>query len=154
VRFLTEEGIEISIPFFVDFYFIISYNYVMKKIFEKFWSKIKLFLKFIFNWRFALSFGIAWMITNGWAYICLGIGLWFDIKWLAGIAGSYTAILYLPFTAEKLITIPLAILICKILFPKQKKVQDQLNELLEKEKGELNEIRVRKRKNKKQLPKS
>ena len=89
------------------------------------------------------------MITNGWAYIALGLGLYFDIKWLAAIAGSYTAILYLPFTLEKLITIPIAIFICKILFPKQKKVQEQLNELLEKEKGEINEIRVRKRKNKK-----
>lgn len=106
----------------------------MKKLLKNLWQKLKKILKFFLNWRFALSFGIAWMITNGWAYIALGIGLWFDIKWLAGIAGSYTAILYLPFTAEKLITIPLAILICKIIFPKQKKIREELNNLLEEEK--------------------
>lgn len=96
-----------------------------------------MFIKFMFNWRFALSFGIAWMITNGWAYIALGLGLWFDIKWLSAIAGTYTAFLYLPFTLEKLITIPLAILICKLFFPKHKKVQDELNGLLEEEKKKL-----------------
>ena len=96
-----------------------------------------MFIKFMFNWRFAISFGIAWMITNGWAYIALGLGLWFDIKWLSAIAGTYTAFLYLPFTLEKLITIPLAILICKLIFPKHKKVQDELNGLLEEEKKKL-----------------
>lgn len=109
----------------------------MKKLFAYLWKKVKMFLKFMLNWRFALSFGIAWMITNGWAYITLAIALKFNIKWLSAIAGSYTAILYMPFTLEKLITIPLAIIICKIIFPKQKKVQEELNELLEEEKQKM-----------------
>lgn len=109
----------------------------MKKFFIGLWQKFKRIIKFFLNWRFALSFGIAWLITNGWAYIALGIGIWLDIKWLVGVAGSYTAILYLPFTAEKLVTIPLAILICKIIFPKQKQVRDELNNLLQEEKSKL-----------------
>lgn len=120
----------------------------MKKLFKKIWQKLKTILKFFLNWRFALSFGIAWMITNGWAYICLGIGLWFDIKWLAGIAGSYTAILYLPFTAEKLITIPLAILICKIIFPKEKRIRDELNQLYVEEKNRLKRSKKNGKRNK------
>lgn len=88
------------------------------------------------------------MITNGWAYICLGIGLWFDIKWLAGIAGSYTAILYLPFTAEKLITIPLAILICKIIFPKEKRIRDELNQLYVEEKNRFKRSKKNGKRNK------
>lgn len=130
----------------------------MKKLFLNLWSKIKKFIKFLFNWRFALSFGIAWLITNGWAYIALGIGLWFDIKWLSAVAGAYTAFLYLPFTLEKLITIPLAIFICKIIFPKQKKIQDELNVLLEEEKKKLkggkDETKTRHHKNKKPISKS
>lgn len=109
----------------------------MKKLFAYLWKKVKMFIKFMFNWRFALSFGIAWMITNGWCYIALALGLWFNIKWLSAIAGSYAAILYMPFTLEKLITIPLAILICKLIFPKHKQVQEQLNGLLEEEKSKL-----------------
>lgn len=109
----------------------------MKKLFLKLWCKVKKIVTFFLNWRFALSFGLAWMITNGWAYLALGIGMYLKIDWLTAIAASYTAILYLPFTAEKLITIPLAILICKIIFPKQKQIRDDLNQLLEEEKNKF-----------------
>lgn len=109
----------------------------MKKLFMRLWQKLKKILKFFLNWRFVVSFGIAWMITNGWAYICLGLGIWFDINWLAGVAGSYVAFLYLPFTPEKLITIPLAILICKIIFPKQKRIREELTQLYNEEKNKL-----------------
>lgn len=109
----------------------------MKKLFMRLWQKLKKILKFFLNWRFVVSFGIAWMITNGWAYICLGLGIWLDIKWLASVAGSYVAFLYLPFTPEKLITIPLAILICKIIFPKQKRIREELTQLYNEEKNKL-----------------
>lgn len=64
----------------------------------------------------------------------LGVGIGLKIKWMITVASSYIAFLYLPFTAEKLVTIPLAILICKILFPKQKKLQDDLKAMLSEEK--------------------
>jgi hypothetical protein len=66
-----------------------------------------------------ISFGIAWIITNGWAYIMLGIGIYGHINWAKIIATTYLSILWLPFTPEKLITIPLAIWLQKILFKKE-----------------------------------
>ena len=86
--------------------------------------KVKSFLKkallFITNPRLLLSFGIAWLITNGWAYILFIIGTIVGNGWLIGISTSYLGLLWLPCTPEKLITIPLAILILKLLFPKDK----------------------------------
>lgn len=59
-----------------------------------------------------ISFGIAWFITNGWSYLFLFIGT----PLLRKIALSYVAMLWLPFTPEKLITIPLALFIQRRLF--------------------------------------
>ena len=63
-----------------------------------------------------ISFLLAWLITNGWAYAMLGLGIWFDIAWAKAVSGAYLTFLWLPFTPEKLITIPLALFIQKVLF--------------------------------------
>ena len=63
-----------------------------------------------------LSFAIAWMLTNGWAYVLLGIGIWGNVTWAYTVGAGYLALLWMPFTPEKLITIPLALAIQKILF--------------------------------------
>ena len=68
-----------------------------------------------------ISFLLAWIITNGWAYAMLGIGIWFDVTWAKAVSGSYLAFLWLPFTPEKLVTIPLALFIQKILFRRKVK---------------------------------
>jgi len=65
-----------------------------------------------------LVFAIAWMITNGWAYIAFWIGIQFDIAWAKWVGTAYLTILWMPFTPEKLVTFPLAILIHKIIFKK------------------------------------
>ena len=59
-----------------------------------------------------VSFLIAWFLTNGWAYLLATIGT----GWVRGLAITYISILWLPFTPEKLITIPLAFYIQKTLF--------------------------------------
>ena len=59
-----------------------------------------------------ISFGIAWMITNGWSYLLIAIGH----GWLRVIAITYAGILWFPLTPEKLITIPLALWLQKIIF--------------------------------------
>lgn len=76
--------------------------------------------KFLTDWRMAVSFLIAWMITNGWAYLFILFGSLFKIKWMFGIGTGYVALLWLPCTPEKLITIPLSVFIKKILFKKEK----------------------------------
>ena len=84
----------------------------IKKLFQKFYKRIKPFL----TPKLIISFGVAWMITNGWAYILLGIGLNLNITWMKTIGGGYLALLWMPFTPEKLITIPIALFIHKIFF--------------------------------------
>jgi len=89
-------------------------------------KKLKIYLLPFLNLKFLLSFGIAWFITNGWAYICLALSFLYKISWLKVISSTYVAFLYLPFTAEKLITIPLAIFIQTKIFPNNKKLHVQL----------------------------
>lgn len=71
-------------------------------------DKIKPYLKP----SIGISFFLAWMITNGWAYILIATGT----GWVRTIAITYAGILWLPFTPEKVITIPLAFWIQKKLF--------------------------------------
>lgn len=68
-------------------------------------------MKTILNWKTAGCFFIVWMITNGWAYVLLGIGVLFQLKFLIAIATAYLSFLWLPFTPEKIITIAIA---CKL----------------------------------------
>ena len=70
---------------------------------------LKIIVQFILNPRLLLCFGLAWIITNGWAYITVAISAWLKIEWLAAIAGGYLAALWIPFTPEKIITVIIAI---------------------------------------------
>lgn len=97
------------------------------------------FLKKLCNWRFLICFGIAWMITNGWCYVFIGLGTWLKIKWMLSIGTSYLAFLWMPWTPEKLLTIPIAIFLLKILFPKQKKLQEELKKEFDSERKKLRE---------------
>lgn len=90
----------------------------------------------IFNPRFLLCFGIAWIVTNGWSYILLGIGMLFHITWMKVVAGAYISFLWLPFTPEKIVTFALAMLLRKLIFPKDKKTEDVLNAIKEEESKE------------------
>ena len=91
-------------------------NEIMKtKIVEAF----KKLIEFILNPRFLLCFGLAWMITNGWCYIFIGVGSYYDIEWMFYIGTTYLAFLWLPITPEKIITIPMAIAFLRVLFPKE-----------------------------------
>ena len=69
------------------------------------------------------------MITNGWAYIFIIIGTTFEINWMAYVGTSYIAILWLPITPEKLITIPLAMLFQKIFFKNDEKTKRILKDM-------------------------
>ena len=88
-------------------------------------EKIKGFFKtavqFILNPRLLLCFGIGWMITNGWSYVLLGLGTWFENEWMIGIASAYLAFLWLPVSPEKLVTVAIAMTLLRWLFPHDKK---------------------------------
>lgn len=122
---------------------------------EKGWLKriVVTFLQFILNPRLLLCFGIAWMITNGWSYVFLGLGLWLDIEWLTAVGGAYLAFLWLPVSAEKVVTVAISMALLRWLFPKDEKTLGLLRKLHAKLKAkgrEQKEKRALKKKNKKQ----
>ncbi len=114
----------------------------------KYWAKTV--VEFILNPRLLLCFGLAWIITNGWAYITAAIAMWLKLEWLAAVAGGYLAALWIPFTPEKIITVIIAIFLLKLLFPNDKKTLQKLHNMKEKAKEEIKKLKI-KRKAKKDL---
>ena len=116
-------------------------------------ARLKLLFKILCNWRFLVCFLIAWMFTNGWAYLFIGFGTVYDIGWMLAVGTTYMAFLWMPFTPEKLITIPIALFLVKIIFPKQKELHQQMEEENRRLKEENKRIREEKRRNKNTLDK-
>lgn len=113
-------------------------------------EKIKRILKkallFITNPRLLLCFGMAWIITNGWSYILLGIGTWLDIQWMQVVAGAWLTFLWIPGTPEKLMTVALAIVFLRFLFPNDQKTLQVLKDLSAKTKKKVKEHKEKKEK--------
>jgi hypothetical protein len=84
-----------------------------------------------------LCFGLAWLITNGWAYVLLALGTILRQPWLIAISTAYLGFLWLPCTPEKLITIPIAIFLLKLIFPNDKNTLGVLEAGLQKVKDKL-----------------
>lgn len=122
----------------------ITMNNLKEKI--KYW--LKTIIQFLLNPRLLLCFGIAWIITNGWAYITVAISAYFKLEWLAAIAGGYLAALWIPFTPEKIITVIIAIFLLKLLFPNDKKTLEKLHNMKEKAKEEIKKLKIKHKKNK------
>ena len=106
---------------------------------------IKIWLKRLLNWRFLICFGIAWMITNGWAYIFISLGAILKIDWMRNIGVGYMALLWMPWTPEKLITIPIAIWLLKKIFPKNYELIAELEKELSELKKKNPSVRRRKK---------
>ena len=96
------------------------------------WRQLWTLVQFLLNPRLLLCFGIAWMITNGWSYVFLGIGVWFGIPWMMAVGGAYLAFLWLPATPEKVVTVAIAMLLLRWLFPKDEKTLGVLRKLYQK----------------------
>ncbi|MBQ8740087.1 MAG: hypothetical protein IJY79_00885 [Clostridia bacterium] len=107
----------------------------------KYW--VKTVVQFILNPRLLLCFGLAWLITNGWAYITAAIAVWLDIGWLGAVAGGYLAALWIPFTPEKIVTVIIAIFLLKLLFPNDKKTLEKLHNMKEKAKAEIKKLKIK-----------
>lgn len=100
-------------------------------------KKLMSLLGFFANPRLFLCIGLAWIITNGWAYAALAIGTALGIGWLAAVAGGYLAFLWIPFTPEKVLTAIIAIFLLRLLFPKDEKTLAVLTDLFHKAKAEV-----------------
>lgn len=88
---------------------------------EKIRGVAKTVLQFLLNPRLLLCFGIAWMITNGWSYVLLGLGTWLSNEWMIGVGSAYLAFLWLPVSPEKVVTFAIAITLLRWLFPHDRK---------------------------------
>lgn len=104
----------------------------MKKYKDKIKYLFKTAIEFILNPHLLLCLGIAWLITNGWAYIAAALAMWLKIKWLAAVSGGYLAALWIPFTPEKIVTVIIAIFLLKLIFPSDKKTLEKLHKMKEK----------------------
>lgn len=87
----------------------------------KIWRMCKKIIQFCLNPRLLLCFGIAWFITNGWCYVFAAVGAYFGITWMTVVGGAWAALLWFPFTPEKIITVVIAIFLLRLLFPKDQK---------------------------------
>ena len=120
---------------------------------EKIIAKLKHYLKtavlFVLNPRLLLCIGIAWLITNGWSYIMLGIGTFWGIGWMIAVSSAYLAFLWLPATPEKIVTVAIAIVLLRFLFPKDEKTLGILRKLFAEAKNSLKRKKKRKEKEEK-----
>ena len=118
-------------------------------------EKIKNFIKkailFIANPRLLICFGLGWMITNGWSYVFIGIGTFFNIPWMAAVGGAYLTFLWMPFTPEKIITIAIAIALLRVLFPNDQKTLGVLRDMQQKIKETIKIKKKDKKKEKKKI---
>ena len=114
----------------------------MKK--EKLKNKLKKIFWFFANPRLLLCLGLAWLITNGWSYIMLGLGILFDIAWMQAVASAYLAFLWIPVTPEKILTVLIAIFFLKRFFPRDEKTLGILKDMFDKVKTKHKERKGRK----------
>ncbi|MBQ9931630.1 MAG: hypothetical protein IJO79_04690 [Firmicutes bacterium] len=94
-------------------------------------------LRFFLNPRLLLCGGIAWIITNGWSYILLALGVFLDITWMKALGGGYMAFLWFPMTPEKILTVMIAIGLLRRFFPDDEDTLAVLRESLAKVKSSL-----------------
>ena len=113
---------------------------------EKIKEILKKLVLFILNPRLLLCVGIAWMITNGWSYVLFGIGTLFEIGWMIAVSSTYMALLWFPFTPEKILTMIIAIFLLKLLFPKDERT---LGILLDLHKMVVEKFKIRREKKRK-----
>ena len=74
----------------------------------------------------------------------LGLGKLLEIMWMQTVAGAYLAILWIPATPEKILTVIIAIFLLKKLFPKDEKTLGILRNFSEKVKNKHQEKKAKK----------
>lgn len=92
-------------------------------------NKLRKTLQFFLNPNLLLCLAVAWLITNGWSYICFAVGTYFQIPWLLAVSGAYLAFLWLPVSPEKIVTVAIAITLLRFLFPEDKKTLAVLQQM-------------------------
>lgn len=97
-------------------------------------EKRKKIRDFLCNPHLLLCVGIAWMITNGWAYVVLGLGTVVGSGILIGIATAYLTVTWFPLTPEKAVTLAIAAFLLRWLYPEDEKTLKVIREFWKKQK--------------------
>ncbi len=113
---------------------------------ERILAFLKKWLMFFLNPHLLICFGIAWMITNGWCYLFILFGTVFRIGWMLAVGGGYAALLWLPFTPEKIITVMIAIFLLRLIFPRDEKTLLVLRQEFEGIKASLSSKKKKRKK--------
>lgn len=108
-------------------------------------DKIIKIIQFIVNPRLLLCLFLGWMITNGWSYVMFGVGTYLDIPWMVALSGAYLAFLWLPVSPEKLVTVAIAIVLLRLIFPGDQKTLAVLKDMLDKVKSSIKHKRNKKK---------
>ena len=103
-------------------------------------------VRFLANPKLILCLGIAWMITNGWSYVMLGFGVFFDIEWMIWVAGGYLTFLWLPISPEKIVTVLLAMGLLRLFFPGDERTLGALREAYARGKEKWRRYREKRKK--------
>lgn len=106
-------------------------------------QRLKNYFKPFLNWKFDICFLIPWLFTNGFWYLLFFISIKFKIYWLTSFTGAYLGWLYSPFGLEKLFIIPIAILICRLLFKNDERTMNDLHNMWEQAKHDFSAIKLK-----------
>jgi hypothetical protein len=115
---------------------------------QKIKSTLKKWVFFLLNPRLLVCFLVAWFITNGWSYLFLWLGIYFDIDWMSYVGGAYLGLLWVPFTPEKILTVIIAFGILRLVFPNDEKTLAILKEEFSRLKANLSFRKDKRRKRK------
>lgn len=99
---------------------------------ERIRNALKKAYRFLLNPHLALCVGIAWLITNGWSYIGAALGPLLGWEWLTAVSAAYLAMLWFPFTPEKILTALIAIWLLKKLYPDDQRTLQVLRDMKRK----------------------
>ena len=79
-------------------------------------TKIKTYISPFLNWRILIIYVPIWFLMSGWTYLFIFLGTKYSVGWMLAAGTFWATVLWLPFTPEKLITVPLTILVYVKLF--------------------------------------
>ena len=83
---------------------------------KRLWTKIKTYISPFLNWRILIIYVPIWFIMSGWTYLFIYLGTKYKIGWMLAAGTFWATVLWLPFTPEKLITVPLTLYLYVKLF--------------------------------------
>ena len=120
----------------------------LKSIVKKLWIYINPFL----NFKLLLIYIPIWFLMSGWTYLFIFLGMKYQINWMLISGSTWAGVLWLPCTPEKIITIPLTLLLyTKIFGDKNTKTIEKLNKMHIQAKADLQSFKIQFNKFKKDL---